>query len=87
LNTRRNENLIERLSELPKEIAADGIYKQIQANAEKLKELNQTLETLKLDDQRLAVHAVNRDELLFRIKRTIQNLEKTPIEKLRTALE
>lgn len=81
--TRRNENLIERLSELPKEIAADGIYKQIQTNTEKLKELNQALASLKLDDQKLAVHSVNRDGLLFRIKRTIQNLERTPVEKRR----
>jgi site-specific DNA recombinase len=43
---RRNENLVVRLSELPKEVPADEIYKQIQTNAEKMKELRSTLESL-----------------------------------------
>jgi site-specific DNA recombinase len=81
--TRRNENLIERLSELPKEISADGIYKQIQTNAEKVKELTSTLESLKSQDLKLATQTVNREGLLFKIKRTIQNLEKTPEEQRR----
>jgi site-specific DNA recombinase len=78
--TRRNENLIERLSELPKEIPADGIYKQIQANSDKVKELTHSLESMKSQDLKLATQAINRDGLLFKIKRTIQNLEKMPAE-------
>ena len=80
---KRNENLIERLSELPKEISADGIYKQIQGNSEKIKTLENTLQNLKSQEVKLGTQSENRDAQLFRIKRTIQNLEKTPPEQRR----
>ena len=80
---KRNENLIERLSELPKEISADGIYKQIQDNTQKVKSLESTLHSLKSEEVKLTTQSVNREALLFKIKRTIQNLEKTEPEQRR----
>ncbi len=78
--TRRNENLIERLSELPKGVPAEGIYSQIQTNTVKLSTLNQTLTTLTTGATRALQETPDRDGLRFRIKRAIQNLEKTPLE-------
>jgi site-specific DNA recombinase len=80
---KRNENLIERLSELPKEISADGIYKQIQGNTQKVKSLESTLHSMKSEEVKLTTQSVNREALLFKIKRTIQNLEKTEPEQRR----
>jgi site-specific DNA recombinase len=77
---RRNENLIERLSELPKNVPADGIYKQIQANTAKVIELKSALESIRSQENQMLTKAVDRERLLFRIRRTIQNLERTPVE-------
>jgi site-specific DNA recombinase len=80
---KRNKNLVERLSELPTEVPADSLFAQIKENSEKSKELTATLENLHTDEKRITTQAVNRDGLLFRIKRTIQNLEKAPPEQRR----
>ena len=81
--SKRNENLIERLSELPKEIPADGIYKQIQENSQKVKSLEASLSGLRSEELKMTTQSVDRDGLLFKIKRTIQNLEKTEPEQRR----
>jgi site-specific DNA recombinase len=81
--TKRNENLIERLSDLPKEMSADGIYKQIQENTQKVKSLEASLSGLKSEELKMTTQSVNREALLFKIKRTIQNLEKTPVDQRR----
>jgi hypothetical protein len=52
-------------------------------NSEKVKELTQTLESLKSQELKLATQSENRDGLLFKIKRTIQNLENTPVDQRR----
>src|SRR5262249_47039493 len=51
----------------------------------KLKELKATSAELELEQKRSAVsiHAIDRDRLLFRIRRTIANLERTPPEQRR----
>jgi hypothetical protein len=69
-----------RLADLPPEISADPIYKQIQSTTEKLKELSSLKANLDLDRTRFASGSVDKNELLFRIKRVINSLEKTPVE-------
>lgn len=75
---RRNQNLVERLSDLPSSVSADPIYRQIETNNLKLNELESTLETLRSEERQNTYQQVDRDRLIFKIRRTIQNLEKTP---------
>lgn len=77
---RRIENLTLRLSDLPKELSADPIYKQIQTMTEKLRSLEGTKEKLLLEKSRYSKVQVNSSELLFRVKRAISNLEQVPVE-------
>ena len=78
---RRNQNLVERLSELPKEIAADQLYGQMKINSDQVVTLKTSLASLKAEEYQTGHQDVSRDGLLFKIKRTVQNLEKAPIEK------
>jgi uncharacterized coiled-coil protein SlyX len=78
--TKRLENITSRLADLPKEVPADQIYKQIQAISEKVKELESTHDELKTQNRISNAGAINGSELLFRVKRTINNLEKVPVE-------
>jgi len=77
---RKNQNLIERLSDLPKEFAADSIYNQMKANNQKVKELEATLFNLQSKQHQMNYCAIDKEGLIFKIRRTIQNLEKSPIE-------
>jgi DNA invertase Pin-like site-specific DNA recombinase len=79
-NHRRLENLTSRLADLPKEIPADAIYKQIQAINEKLKEFENVRSKLAIEQSRVSAGTVDKTELLFRVKRAINSLEKTPVE-------
>lgn len=79
-NTKRIENLTLRLADLPSEIPADPIYKQIQSTSEKLKELSSLKANLDIERSQFTSGSVDKNELLFRIKRVINNLEKAPVE-------
>jgi DNA invertase Pin-like site-specific DNA recombinase len=79
-NHRRLENLTSRLADLPKEIPADAIYKQIQAINDKLKELENVKSKLAIEQSRVSAGTVDTTELLFRVKRVINSLEKAPVE-------
>jgi site-specific DNA recombinase len=79
-NIRRLENLTSRLADLPKEIPADAIYKQIQTINEKLKDLEGVKAKLGIEQSRMSAGSVNETELLFRVKRAINSLEKVPVE-------
>jgi DNA invertase Pin-like site-specific DNA recombinase len=80
---RRNKNLVERLSELPSEVSAEPLYGQIKENSDKAIELRKTRQSLQTEEMRAITQSVDRESLLFRIKRTVQNLEKAPIEQRR----
>ena len=79
-NSRRLENLTLRLADLPSEVPAGPIYKQIQAITEKTKELEATREKLSREKTELSRSAVDQSELLFKVKRAIANLEEAPVE-------
>jgi hypothetical protein len=73
---RRNQNLVERLSELPKEVSTDHLYKQMKANAESITEHKIAIANLKAQENQMAALEVNREGLIFKIRRTVQNLGK-----------
>jgi site-specific DNA recombinase len=77
---KRQENLMGRLADLPSEIPADLIYKQLQAIQEKARELEETRKSLSHHRQAITTKSVDRERLLFKIRRTIANLEKAPVE-------
>ncbi len=58
--------MIERQSEFPKEVSADGIYRQIQANTARVAELKATLETIRSQENQMRTKALDRERLLFR---------------------
>ncbi len=80
---KRLDNLVVRLSDLPKEIPADQIYKQIKSLTEKIKELGSTRENLTQQKSHMTTGAINQEHLMFRVRRTIANLEKVPVENRR----
>lgn len=80
---RRQENLLARLADLPKEIPADLLYDQLKVVQAKAKELEAARENLNWQRSQISNSAIDRERLLFRIRRTIENLEKTPVEKQR----
>ncbi len=80
--SRRRDNLMVRLSDLPKEISADHIYEQLQLLDQKIQELESTKSNLG-SERRSFAGAIDQNELLFRIRRAINNLENTPVENRR----
>jgi hypothetical protein len=80
---KRNKNFIERLSDLPQDIPADGIYAQIKDNKNRIDELEKNLAEIQNRERKLSTLSVNREGLMGRVKRSIQNLEMTPIENRR----
>lgn len=79
-HSKRLENLVTRLSGLPQEISADPIHKQIQIITGNIKELERTRLNLEDQSRQLTSQMVNSEELILKIKRTIANLEKAPVE-------
>ena len=78
--TRRLENLTSRLADLPKEIPADQIYKQLEAINDKLKGLENTKASLLLESSQMSAGVIDQNELMFRVKRAINSLEQAPVE-------
>lgn len=79
-NQKRIENITARLSDLPPEVPADAIYKQMQAISDKLKELEGAKAKLAIEQARVTNGSIDQTELLFRVKRAINNIEKAPVE-------
>lgn len=77
---RRLENLTLRLADLPKEMSADQIYNQIKTLTAKQKVLETTRDELQSQNRQLSSGVIDSSELMFRVRRTIMNLEKTPVE-------
>lgn len=80
---KRNKNLIERLSDLPQDVPADGIYAQIKQNKNRIEELERKYVEIQCQERKLSTLSVDREGLLVKVKRSIQNLDKAPIEKRR----
>ncbi|MCB0412115.1 MAG: recombinase family protein, partial [Bdellovibrionales bacterium] len=77
---RKIANLTVRLADLPADIPADPIYSQIKEFTRKLNDFENTKAELALNAQSSQKSAIDPTELIFRLKRTINALEKTPAE-------
>jgi site-specific DNA recombinase len=77
---RRISNLMGRLSDLPPEISADPIYAQLKELNLKINELTAVRDRMLIEKRQLSFDSINRQGLVFKLRRTIQNLEKTPVE-------
>lgn len=77
---KRNKNLVQRLSDLPKDIPADEIYAQVKENKNRIDELEKNLVDIQRQERKLSTFVVNREALILKVKRSIQNLEKTKLD-------
>ena len=76
-----------RLADLPPEIPAEPIYEQIKAIRDKCRELETTYENLKSQQSYVSLGQIDQDQLKFRIRRAVKNLEMAPVEERRPIFE
>jgi site-specific DNA recombinase len=81
--TRRVQNLVTRISELPSEIPADPFFAQIKELNASIAILKSTRAELQSKSVQFQLQSIDRNALVQKIERTIQSLEKTPVEKRR----
>jgi predicted nucleic acid-binding Zn-ribbon protein len=81
--SKRISNLVQRISELPKEVPADAFYEQIKQMTAKLNDLKLTKQKLMTIEMDLRGQDIDQDGLKAKIARTLKNLEKAPKEKQR----
>lgn len=77
---KRISNLVTRLADLPQDIPADPIYSQIKDFTQKSNELKAIRDWMQSEKRQMTFTAIDRQGLIFKIRGTIQNLEKTPPE-------
>ena len=78
--SKRVQNLVSRIAELPSEISADAFYQQIKETNQKIIEFKSARTELMSKSLSLKGNAIHKDGLIDKIKRTIAKLEETPIE-------
>ncbi len=81
--TRRVQNLISRISELPQEIPADPFFEQIKELNTSLAGLKSVRAELQSKSVQFQMNAIDRQALVKKIERTIESLETTPVKKRR----
>lgn len=78
--SKRVQNLVSRIAELPSEIPADAFYQQIKETNQKIIEFKSTRTELMSKSLSLKGNTIDKDGLIDKIKRTVAKLEQTPIE-------
>ncbi len=78
--SKRVQNLVSRIAELPAEISADAFYQQIKETNQKIVEFKSARTELLSKSISLKGNAIHKDGLINKIKRTVAKLEQTPIE-------
>ena len=78
--TKRVNNLVSRIAELPADISADAFYQQIKETNQKILEFKSAKAELLSKSVNLKDQVIHKDGLIDKIKRTIEKLELTPIE-------
>ena len=81
--TKKINNLVQRVSELPPEVPAEPFYDQIKQLNQKLTEAKLVKEKLKTKEMDLYGQDIDQDGLKAKIERTLKNLEALPKEKQR----
>lgn len=79
--SKRIQNLVSRVAELPADIPADAFYQQIKETNQKIQELKQARQELLSKSITLKGQAIDGEGLVEKIKSTVAKLEETPVEK------
>lgn len=79
--SKRAQNLVLRVAELPADIPADIFYQQIKETNKKIQELQLAKQGLLSKSITLKGQAIDKDGLVDKIKNTVANLEEAPVEK------
>lgn len=82
--SRRINNLVQRVSELPAEMPAGAFYDQIRQLTSKANELKLAKQTLVTKEMDLIAQDIDKEGLKAKIKQTLNNLENVPKEKQRS---
>ncbi len=78
--SKRVQNLVSRIAELPIDISADAFYQQIKETNQKILEFKSVRAELLSKSISLKGQAIHKNGLIDKIKRTVAKLEQTPIE-------
>ncbi|MGE0764786.1 MAG: recombinase zinc beta ribbon domain-containing protein [Bdellovibrionales bacterium] len=81
--SKRVQNLVSRIAELPADIPADIFYHQIKETNQKIQELKQAKQELRSKAIALKGQAIDKDGLVDKIKNTVAKLEETSVESRR----
>ena len=82
-SSKRVNNLVQRVAELPTDLPADLFYEQIRQGQLKIQELKAVKENLAKQTNELMKHEIDEKGLVERIRSTIERLDLTPVEKQR----
>lgn len=82
--TKKINNLVQRVAELPPEVPAEPFYEQIKQLNQKLTEAKLAKEKLKTKEMDITGQDIDQGGLKAKIERTLANLEKAPKEKQRS---
>ncbi len=81
--SKRINNLVQRIADLPPEVPADAFYKQIKQMTAKMNDLKLAKEKLKTKEMDLYGQDIDQDGLKAKIEHALKNLENVPKEKQR----
>lgn len=81
--SKRINNLVQRIAELPSEVPADAFYEQIKQMTAKSNDLKLAKEKLKTKEMDINGQDIDQEGLKAKIERTLKNLENAPKEKQR----
>lgn len=81
--SKRINNLVQRVAELPPEVPVDAFYEQIKQMTAKLNDLKLAKEKLKTKEMDIKGQDIDQEGLKAKIERTLKNLEDAPKEKQR----
>jgi len=84
--SKKVNNLIQRIAELPEDLPADQFYEQIKQMNQKLSEMKQAKEKLSTQSYELMKYAIDEEGLKQKIKRTIENLDQASGDRQRPIL-
>ena len=82
-SSKRVNNLVQRVAELPTDLPADLFYEQIRQGQLKIQELKAAKENLAKQTYELMKHEIDEKGLVERIRSTIERLDLAPVEKQR----
>lgn len=80
MNSKRINNLVQRIADLPAEVPADAFYEQIKQMTQKLNDLKLAKENLKTKELDLRSQEIDQEGFTAKIQQVLANLEQAPKE-------